>query len=70
MSIHSIRFVANEIAWFQVSHGLMSRDEMADMALNIIEYHNLDIEVSDYDWLEGVIIQRTHELKPEWRLAQ
>ena len=66
----SIRFVANEIAWYQVSNGLIDRKEMAEMAVGIIECHGLGIGPEDFEWLEGVIMQYTHEMKREWRLAR
>lgn len=66
----SIRFVANEIAQYQVTHGILGRNEMAEMCINIIEHHQLDIQPDNYDWLEGVIEQYTYELKREWRWAR
>lgn len=65
-----VRFVATEIAYTQVSNGVLSYMEMVDMAEAIIEHHELEVTPEDYDWIEGLVMQYTHELKPQWRAAR
>lgn len=68
--VAEVRFVAEEIASYQVNHGLLGRKEMVEMIENIIKYHELSVEPDNYDWVEGLVMQYTHELKHEWRIAK
>jgi hypothetical protein len=64
-NMRDIYFVANELAWVRFNGRYESIFLDSAIIDRIVEFHCLDVDVSDYEWIEGISFQILDSMKRE-----